>query len=944
MIQLLDKRGKESTNRISIVGLGDHNTWRMAMKSQSLCDFLFQSIVTLLLHFETAADRKRFIVHEDMSNVVLMFMALAKGSKLHGDHNETSRCNYVSSLIGGVESLSEDETKSFITTAMEILSTSLREGSEKDQLFCGVAILDWFISQHFDKLNNPATLDPFNENIAPAEIGEGQELWYIVDGNDATSDRAKVTIIKVHTDDFPNLYFTIQLADESIKQTISSRLKKCPLPPSRSSNETKAFDKLIPWIEETVATKIVKPYLLHETDLCGNVAGECLNIILSYFGLSGGAGIGSLRYDIFQLLLKLEHQIIYDINEENYPMLIDHLRRMSLALGYGQITSPSENNPEIMKFNCKNLMTNLLTLVDKDEFSSFIRDAGFNSFNQSFLMWLSVSVKTSMDESNASQIYSIASEIAAEGVSQQCYEDNEEWLLMILRLIQKMQKAMVQLPQSLKAVTIDSEQTMMSSLVNIFVNCDHQTITSPEKMIEHSSSNGEDATVIYASQNPAWFDAMKCFTVRNLKLSPSSIMYGTRIHVEDLCETLLDSNKQWCSFQLLSRLSKVNDALYTKDDNLSSKTMVILDRWLGKLDEEEAAELEEDVLVTAMWIPRHLMRYLEDCVENEDDENELLLTSILLKFLLCLQFLDTATSSDMRNRGHISSYINMTGAVKSVMGVALHFAHLDKPKGAKTWLRSMSLENDSTEFDLADLSTLVLFRSAESIPTLFKSWWNEDCPRSMQSAINHFVEVMVAPETLRRELDRIRVASILDEMSVTGSCVSREVVATYMQDEVRHRKATKLLKATFTSYLIQSLFDLILLRIYQCQLSVMIRVPPSFPLRNVEVDCQKTLGIAEKRWRHWSLQIMLMLNSQDGSILDALMLWKQNVDKEFEGVEPCPVCYSVLCVKTHAMPNLECKTCHNRFHSSCLYKWFSSSGKNQCVLCQQPWSGTKVGK
>ena len=130
----------------------------------------------------------------------------------------------------------------------------------------------------------------------------------------------------------------------------------------------------------------------------------------------------------------------------------------------------------------------------------------------------------------------------------------------------------------------------------------------------------------------------------------------------------------------------------------------------------------------------------------------------------------------------------------------------------------------------------------------------------------------------------------------------------------------------------------------QCKLSVLIRIPPSFPLRNVEVDCQKTLGISEKRWMHWPLQIMLMLNSQDGSILDALMLWKQNVDTEFRGVEACPVCYSVLCMKTHAMPNLECKTCHNRFHSSCLYKWFNSSGKNQSVLCQQPWSGTKVGK
>jgi hypothetical protein len=126
------------------------------------------------------------------------------------------------------------------------------------------------------------------------------------------------------------------------------------------------------------------------------------------------------------------------------------------------------------------------------------------------------------------------------------------------------------------------------------------------------------------------------------------------------------------------------------------------------------------------------------------------------------------------------------------------------------------------------------------------------------------------------------------------------------------------------------------------KLSVLIRVPTTFPLRNVEVDCHKTLGIPEKRWRRWALSIMTMLNNEDGSILDALLLWKENVDKEFEGIEACPVCYSIICVKTHTMPNLQCKTCHNRFHSSCLFKWFQSSGKNQCVLCQQPWSGQKI--
>jgi hypothetical protein len=208
----------------------------------------------------------------------------------------------------------------------------------------------------------------------------------------------------------------------------------------------------------------------------------------------------------------------------------------------------------------------------------------------------------------------------------------------------------------------------------------------------------------------------------------------------------------------------------------------------------------------------------------------------------------------------------------------------------------------------------------------------------MQQKLMSFVENKVAPETLQRELVRIKDATSFGEMTVNGSAVSREVTAIYHQDEVRFVKR-HFIPCLFACHLTHPVISP-----YppQCQLSVTIRVPTAFPLRNVEVDLEKTLGIAEKRWRRWSLNIMLMLNNQDGSILDALLLWKENVDKEFEGVEPCPVCYSVLCIKTHSMPNLQCKTCNNRFHSLCLHKWFQSSGKSNCVLCQQPWSGSKV--
>jgi hypothetical protein len=53
------------------------------------------------------------------------------------------------------------------------------------------------------------------------------------------------------------------------------------------------------------------------------------------------------------------------------------------------------------------------------------------------------------------------------------------------------------------------------------------------------------------------------------------------------------------------------------------------------------------------------------------------------------------------------------------------------------------------------------------------------------------------------------------------------------------------------------------------------------------------MGISEGRWRRWTLQIIQLLSHQDGSVLDAILLWKKNVDKEFEGIHSSG--YDMLC-------------------------------------------------
>ncbi len=66
----------------------------------------------------------------------------------------------------------------------------------------------------------------------------------------------------------------------------------------------------------------------------------------------------------------------------------------------------------------------------------------------------------------------------------------------------------------------------------------------------------------------------------------------------------------------------------------------------------------------------------------------------------------------------------------------------------------------------------------------------------------------------------------------------------------------------------------------------------------------------------------------------AIRLWKGNLDREFEGVEPCPICYSVLHPTQRQLPRVACRTCKNKYHSACLYKWFASSSKSSCPMCR----------
>jgi len=125
----------------------------------------------------------------------------------------------------------------------------------------------------------------------------------------------------------------------------------------------------------------------------------------------------------------------------------------------------------------------------------------------------------------------------------------------------------------------------------------------------------------------------------------------------------------------------------------------------------------------------------------------------------------------------------------------------------------------------------------------------------------------------------------------------------------------------------------------EATLQLRIGLPPTYPLRPPTITCDSRTGVTAERWRRWELQMTNLLTAKDGSVLDALAMWKAGVDKEFEGVEPCPICYAVVHMTTRRLPRAACPTCKNKFHADCLHKWFASSHDATCPMCRQPFPG-----
>ncbi|XP_032432483.1 E3 ubiquitin-protein ligase listerin [Xiphophorus hellerii] len=290
--------------------------------------------------------------------------------------------------------------------------------------------------------------------------------------------------------------------------------------------------------------------------------------------------------------------------------------------------------------------------------------------------------------------------------------------------------------------------------------------------------------------------------------------------------------------------------------------------------------------------------------------------SCILAYLLAWKLLLTFfKSSPSHLRAHYAQYLKRSCSLNKLL---LHLFKLmpenpicpgqgTETKESKTFFTESLLltvdKNVGVEWELPHLACSVYYSTVQDLPAMVRLWWNSQEKR-VSSAVEKFTSKYVSPVLSAQEISLVHDSTqMFDSMTVKARSAAREVIATYSVDDI--------------------------------YIELVIQLPQNYPLGSITVESGRRVGVAVQQWRNWMLQLSTYLTHQNGSIMEGLALWKNNVDKRFEGIEDCMICFSVIHGSNYSLPKKACRTCKKKFHSACLYKWFTSSNKSTCPLCRE---------
>ncbi|KAM7133812.1 E3 ubiquitin-protein ligase listerin isoform 3-T3 [Molossus nigricans] len=400
---------------------------------------------------------------------------------------------------------------------------------------------------------------------------------------------------------------------------------------------------------------------------------------------------------------------------------------------------------------------------------------------------------------------------------------------------------------------------------------------------------------------------------------PSRLVAGQRTNLPEHLQTLLNT----LAPLLLFRARPVQIAVY----HMLYKLMPELpqydqDNLKSDGDEEEEPALSPPAaLMSLLRSQEDLLESILGCVPVGQivtikplSEDFCCVLGYLLTWKLILTFFK-ASSSQLR--ALYSMHLRKTKSLSKLLyhlfrlmpenptcaGMAPELANKE-PKTFFTEELQLSIREMTTlPYHIPHLACSVYHMTLKDLPAMVRLWWNSSEKRVF-NIVDRFTSKYVSSVLSFQEISSVQTSTqLFNGMTVKARAATREVMATYTIEDI--------------------------------VIELVIQLPPNYPLGCIAVESGRRVGVAVQQWRNWMLQLSTYLTHQNGSIMEGLALWKNNVDKRFEGVEDCMICFSVIHGFNYSLPKKACRTCKKKFHSACLYKWFTSSNKSTCPLCRE---------
>ena len=371
------------------------------------------------------------------------------------------------------------------------------------------------------------------------------------------------------------------------------------------------------------------------------------------------------------------------------------------------------------------------------------------------------------------------------------------------------------------------------------------------------------------------------------------------------------------AYGLLSNEALIQAAVVGLDAGIAdvAKVEQALDAALAAADENDEADVGNFGTPAESAGLREDLATLLSSASSSQPTVALLGWALLFRYVLALPI-----ESSCRER--LVNYTRETKAIPSLMRDIMRTMPLPESADVESeddlpssW-RGVDWDNPASATQMFDprfsFEVLLYAAALRALPASVRTFVSDMKPQRDAKRLEAATSATVSPTLIAAEFKAVSAMTFAGDgtgsLTVKPSIATREVLTTYEIDE--------------------------------SSLELAVRLPTAYPLAPAELVCAKRVGISEARLRKWMLGISAILKHQNGAVAQGLLQWQRNIDAEFAGVEPCPICYAVIHPVDHQKPRLRCRQCSNTFHATCLYTWFRTSSKSSCPLCVTPWGSS----